>query len=154
MQQFDGLGAIRSMDYVILLCDDLSKMKKFYDRVFKFQIEDEEPGLWVGYRVGTLFIGLRPRGRAYDGPRVPAESASVQLSFRVPPADVDIAYELLLSKGVEVIEKPTNQHWPHRTLFFQDPEGNIIEIYADIHPKEMAESPTGNHGLIHANVSR
>ena len=148
MKGVTGLGAIRSMDYVILLCDDLNKMKRFYDEVFDFQIEDEEPGIWLGYRVGAMFLGLRPRGRAYDGLGIPDKSASIQLSFRVPPADVDNAYDSLISKGIEVIEKPTNQDWPHRTLFFQDPEGNIIEIYADIHPRDMASNPTGVHSMI------
>ena len=148
MKDITGFGAIRSMDYVILLCDDLEKMKCFYNDVFDFQVEDEEPGLWTGYRVGTLFLGLRPRGRAYDGPSVPEKSASIQLSFRVPPADVDIAYESLISKGIEVIEKPTNQDWPHRTLFFSDPEGNIIEVFSDIHPRDLAPRPTGVHKLV------
>lgn len=143
-----GFSAIRSMDFVIILCDDLEKMRKFYSEVFGFQIEDEEPGLWVGFRVGTLFLGLRPRGRPYDGPPSASSSASVQLSFRVPPADVDIAYESLNEKGIEVIEKPRSQEWYHRTLFFADPENNIIEIYADIHPNEAASTPSGMHKLV------
>ncbi len=97
------------MGYVKVLCDDLEKMKCFYNDIFDFHIEDEEPGLRVGCRVGTLFLGLRPRGRAYDGQSAPTNSASIQLSFRVSPADVDIAYESLSSKGIKVIERPTNQ---------------------------------------------
>lgn len=143
-----GLGAIRSMDYVILLCDDLDKMKRFYVDVFNFQIEDEEAGKWVGFRVGTLFLGLRPRGRSYDGPRINEEAAAIQLSFRVPPVDVDIAYQTLKTKGIDVIEPPTNQDWAHRTLFFSDPENNVIEIFADIHPKEMALAPSGVHHIM------
>jgi catechol 2,3-dioxygenase-like lactoylglutathione lyase family enzyme len=27
---------------------------------------------------------------------------------------------------------PTDQPWGHRTLFFRDPDGNVLEIYADI----------------------
>ena len=148
MEAKTGLGAIRSMDYVILLCDDIEKMKRFYLNVFDFELEDEKPGIWVGFRVGSLYLGLRPRGRKYDGLQFPETSAAVQLSFRVPPADVDAAFEDLKEKGVEAIERPTNQDWAHRTLFLHDPEYNIIEIYADIHPRETASSPTGNHSLV------
>ena len=148
MEAKTGLAAIRSLDYVILLCEDFKKMERFYRDVFSFQIEDEQPGIWVGFRVGTLFLALRPRGRKYDGPRMSDTSATIQLSFRVPPADVDAAYRELREKGVNVIEEPTNQDWPHRTLFVRDPENNIIEIFADIHPREMAASPTGAHALI------
>jgi len=100
------------------------------------------------FRVGTLYLGLRLRGRAYDGPSVPRAAASIQISFRVPPADVDRAYERLVEYGVNVIEPPTNQHCPHRTLFFRDPENNIIEIFADIHPSETLAEPSGRHQIV------
>ncbi len=147
MEARTGLGAIRSMDYVILLCDDIEKTKWFYLDVLGFEVEDEEPGVWVGFRVGTLYLGLRPRGRSYDGARSPETSAGAQLSFRVPPADVDTAFEELIEKGIDIIEKPTNQNWTHRTMFLHDPEFNIIEIYADIHPRETMPEPSGVHSL-------
>ena len=143
-----GLGAIRSLDYVIVLCDDLEKMKQFYKSLFGFRIEEEKPGGLISFRVGTLFLCLRPRGRQYDGPAIPERSASIQLSFRVPPADVDLAHKTLEERGVQIIEAPTNQDWPHRTLFFRDPENNAIEIFADIHPRETLRAPTGMHLLV------
>lgn len=148
MSNFSGFGAIRSLDYVILLCDDLDKMELFYSALFQFQVDESTNGGMVFFRVGTLFLGLRRRGRAYDGPAVPSNSASIQLSFRVPPADVDLAYEKLEEQGLDVIEGPTNQDWCHRTLFFRDPENNIIEIFADIHPRETLDEPSGVHLLV------
>ncbi|MEM9279533.1 MAG: VOC family protein [Pseudomonadota bacterium] len=148
MSEYNGFGAIRSLDYVILLCDDLEKMDKFYSGLFQFQVDESTHGRMVFFRVGTLFLGLRKRGRAYDGPSVPGNSASIQLSFRVPPADVDLAYEALVGQGIDVIEAPTNQDWCHRTLFFRDPENNIIEIFADIHPRETLDKPSGAHLLV------
>lgn len=123
-------------------------MKQFYRDVLGFKIEDEAPGTWVGFRVGALYLGLRPRGRTYDGGQIQKTSASAQLSFRVPPADVDIAFEELTQKGIEVIEKPTNQDWTHRTMFLREPEYNIIEIYADIHPQDTLLEPSGVHLLV------
>ena len=38
----------------------------------------------------------------------------------------------LISNEVETLEEPRQQDWGHKTLFFKDPEGNILEIYADI----------------------
>jgi glyoxylase I family protein len=146
MEGNSGINAIRSIDYVIVLCDDLEKMKRFYIDVFNFCIE-EETDHWIAFRVGTLFLGLRPRGRPYDGSKIPNMSAAIQLSFRVPPADVDLAYQALKTKNIDVIESPTNQDWPHRTLFFSDPENNILEIFADIHPNDTAAAPSGHHLL-------
>jgi catechol-2,3-dioxygenase len=33
---------------------------------------------------------------------------------------------------VKILEPPQDKDYGHRTLFFKDPEGNILEIYADI----------------------
>ncbi|WP_299849428.1 VOC family protein [uncultured Roseovarius sp.] len=143
-----GFDAIRGLGYVFILCDDIDKMKRFYQDLFRFRIEEETPGLMVEFRVGSLFLGLRPRGRHYDGPRAPKQSASVQLSFRVPPSDVDIAYETLRAQNIDVIEPPTNQDWPHRTLYFRDPENNILEVFADIHVQETISTPSGVHQLV------
>lgn len=148
MNKFSGFRAIRSVDYVIVLCDDLEKMWAFYEKLFDFVIEEDFPDRMVFFRVGTLYLGLRRRGRAYDGPSVPADAASIQISFRVPPADVDASHETLLENGIDVIEPPTNQDWTHRTLFFCDPEHNIIEIFADIHPDETLDKPSGVHELM------
>lgn len=147
MTENTGFGAIRSLDYVFVLCDDLQTMRTFYTETFGFRIEEEVPGKMVVFRVGSLFLGLRLRGRSYDGPANPNASASVQISFRVPPADVDIAYQKIKAFDVNLIEEPTNQEWTHRTLYFRDPENNIVEVFADIHPRDTLQSPSGVHQL-------
>jgi glyoxylase I family protein len=99
----------------------------------KFPIETDRPN-WVSFRVGTALLTLRPRGKwavCDDGKSVPG-SAAVQLAFRVPPAAVDACHAELVAKGVPFLRGPTDlPDWRHRTLFFRDPEDNIIEIYAE-----------------------
>lgn len=150
MNENNGLNAIRSLDYIFILCDDLNKMKRFFIDIFDFHIEEEMEGQWIVFRVGSMFLALRARGgsadgRPYDGPEIPEKSASVHISFRVPPADVDIAYEALKAKGVDIIEKPTDQDFTHRTLYFSDPENNVLEIFAEIHPRHTASASSGFH---------
>jgi catechol 2,3-dioxygenase-like lactoylglutathione lyase family enzyme len=59
-------------------------------------------------------------------------AAAVQLAFRVPPPAVDACHAELVAKGVPILRSPTDlPDWRHRTLFFRDPEDNIIEIYAE-----------------------
>jgi len=124
------LNHIRNLDYVVLLCEDVSQMKAFYHETLGFPIyRDWED--WIEMRVGNVLLTLRRRGRPYDGDKHP-NSASVQLAFRVMPKEVDECYAELVQKQVEMIEPPRDQDYGHRTLFFKDPEGNILEIYADI----------------------
>lgn len=128
-----GLGSIRAIDYTLLLCDDLPTMQRFYAEILGFELHEEVPGLWASFRVGTTLLALRRRGRPYDGPGHDG-SASVQLAFRVPPADVAVAADQLVTAGVELLEPVQDHAFGHRTLFVADPEHNVIEIYAEIEP--------------------
>ena len=127
-----GSGAVNlyTLNYVILLCEELAPMKAFYHEVLGLPIERDWEG-WVELRIGAVLLTLRPRGRPYDGPGTTA-SAGVQLAFRVEPPEVETWYTVLLQKQVEIFEPPRDQDYGHRTLFFKDPEGNILEIYAEI----------------------
>jgi catechol 2,3-dioxygenase-like lactoylglutathione lyase family enzyme len=124
------LTHIRNLDYVVLLCNDPARMKAFYHGILGFPISRDWED-WIEMRVSTLLPTLRKRGRPYDGEKYP-NSAGVQLAFRVAPHEVDSCHTELLDKQVEIIEPPRDQDYGHRTLFFKDPEGNILEIYADI----------------------
>jgi catechol-2,3-dioxygenase len=125
------LKSIRNLDYVVLLCDDIQGMKQFYHEIMGFPIY-RDWGSWIEMRVGAVLLALRLRGRPYDGPSFQPHSAAVQLAFRVTPAEVDTCYTELREHGVEILEPPTSKEFGHKTLFFKDPEGNVLEIYADI----------------------
>ena len=124
------LSRIRSLDYVVLLCEDLAAMRAFYEGVLGFRLHRELQD-WVEMELGSTLLTLRPRGRPYDGGKLP-NSAGVQLAFRVLPEEVDACYRELLEKQVDILEPPRDWEYGHRTLFFKDPEGNILEIYADL----------------------
>ena len=97
-----GISAIRNVDYVILLCEDVQKMKRFYHNVLDFELEENNPH-WVKLRVGTCALTLRPRGRWRgweDGP-IPKHSAAVQLAFCVAYHQVDACHEQLVERGVD-----------------------------------------------------
>jgi len=126
---------IRNLDYVILLCEDLPRMKVFYHEILGFPIY-RDWGDWLEMQVGAVLLTLRRRGRPYDGVKYDGAklpgSAGVQLAFRVAPAEVDACHFELVQNRVEIIDAPRNQDYGHRTVFFKDPEGNILEIYADL----------------------
>jgi len=127
-----SLGGICNLDYTILLCSRMEETRAFYRDVMKFPIETDRKN-WVSFRVGAALLTLRPRGWSVcdDGQAVQG-SAAVQLAFRVPPPAVDACHAELVAKGVPIVRGPTDlPDWRHRTLFFRDPEGNIIEIYAE-----------------------
>ena len=125
------LTAVQQLNYVIVLCDDLVRMKAFYRDLFAFPV-DSESETSLALQAGSVLLGLRQRTRDYDGRGVRPEVPGVQLAFRVSPAEVDQCYHQLIAKGVTIVDPPTDQPRGHRTVYFTDPEGNILEVYAEI----------------------
>lgn len=128
-----GIDQIRSVDHTVILCTRLAETRRFYRDVMGFAIEVDREH-WVSFRVGGTLLSLRQRGPwavCDDGPSMPG-SAAVQLAFRVPPPAIESCHAELIARGVPILRGPTDiPHSRHRTLFFRDPEGNILEIYAE-----------------------
>jgi lactoylglutathione lyase len=129
-----SLKDIHNIDYAVLLCRNLKATRSFYKDVMGFALEHDSEN-WVSFRVGATLLTLRPRGRSPaggdDGPAAPG-SAAIQLAFRVPPPAVDRCHAELVANDVPIVRPPTDlPSWRHRTLFFRDPEDNLIEIYAE-----------------------
>jgi catechol 2,3-dioxygenase-like lactoylglutathione lyase family enzyme len=124
--------AIRAIDYSVILVRDMAAMRRFYEGVLGFPLTRELSPGWIEYRVGANTLALaRPSRTAGDAP-TPAGSASLQLAFKVSPPDVDRCADELVRKGIALLEPPKNHSFGHRTVFFRDPDGNLLEVYAEI----------------------
>jgi len=124
--------AIRAVDYTVILVRDMAAMRRFYEGVLCFSLTRELSAGWIEYQIGGNTLALARPGRTAKDAPVPKGSASLQLAFRVGAEDVDRCAEELKRHGVDLLEPPTNQPFGHRTLFFRDPDGNLLEVYAEI----------------------
>lgn len=127
-----ALASIRSMDYVVIFARNLPAMRHFYETVLRFALERELFPQWIEYRVGATLLALTQKGVLFDDPDPPAGAAALQLAFRVTPDRVAACARELEFADVSILRGVEDQPWGHRTLFFRDPDGNIIEIYADL----------------------
>jgi catechol 2,3-dioxygenase-like lactoylglutathione lyase family enzyme len=124
--------AIRAIDYTVIFVRDMTAMRRFYEDVLCFSLARELSPGWIEYQIGGNTLALaRPSRTSADTP-TPVGSASLQLAFKVSPPEVDQCADELLSHGVTLVSPPTNQSFGHRTLFFRDPDGNLLEVYAEI----------------------
>ncbi len=124
--------AIRAIDYTVIFARDMKAMRRFYEDILGFPLERELSPDWIEYRVGTNTLALAtPRRTAADA-SMPAGSASLQLAFKVSALEVDQCAAELVRQGVDLLSPPTDQAFGHRTLFFRDPDGNLLEMFADI----------------------
>lgn len=123
---------IRSLDYTVIFARDIHAMREFYGKTLGFPMHRELSPNWVEYRVGSQLLALTQRGGLFDDPAPPLGALSLQLAFRVAPSEVVTCAAILEERGVHIVSGPTDRSFGHRTLFFRDPDGNVLEIYAEI----------------------
>jgi lactoylglutathione lyase len=127
------LRAIRALDYTVVFVRDMAAMRRFYTEVMRFELYFElGGGKWVELRVGNNILALSEPGLIVADRPPPVGSASLQLAFRVRREEVDACEAALRAANVTIVAPATDQPFGHRTLFFRDPDGNLLEIYADI----------------------
>lgn len=124
--------AIRAIDYTVVFVRDMAAMRRFYEDVLGFALSRELSPDWIEYQIGGNTLALAtPKRTAGDAP-TPKGSASLQLAFKVAVSEVDQCADELVRHKVDLLSPPTNQAFGHRTLFFRDPDGNLLEVFADI----------------------
>lgn len=126
------MQAIRQLDYTVIFARDLTAMRHFYEKIMRFPVDRTLGEWWIEYRIGSNVLALTQRGPLFQDEPTPKGALSLQLAFRVPPTMVDRCADYLRQHDIDILLPPTDQSWGHRTTFFRDPDGNVLEIYADI----------------------
>lgn len=132
MNNPSSFKAIRAIDYTVIFVRDMAAMRRFYEDIIGLALLRELSPNWLEYQLGGNTLALAKPSLTASDPPTPAGSASLQLAFKVSAADVDACADELLRKGVALVSPPTDRPFGHRTLFFRDPDGNLLEIYAEI----------------------
>jgi catechol 2,3-dioxygenase-like lactoylglutathione lyase family enzyme len=132
--------AIKAIDYTVIFVRDMAAMRRFYADVLGFPLIRELSPRWIEYRVGpnTLALAMPGGSRTAGDAPIPNGTAALQLAFKVAPAEVDLCADELVRHGVALVEPPKDQPFGHRTLFFRDPDGNLLEVYAEIWTPRIA----------------
>jgi catechol 2,3-dioxygenase-like lactoylglutathione lyase family enzyme len=131
-QPASPFNAIRAIDYTVIFVRDMAAMRRFYQDVLGLSLQRELSPNWLEYQFGGNTLALAKPSLTASDPPTPTGSASLQLAFKVSAADVDACADELLRQGVTLVSPPTDRAFGHRTLFFRDPDGNLLEMFAEI----------------------
>ena len=133
---------IRPLDvaHVNLNVTDLEKAEKFYTEILGLHVSGKREGsiVWMNfgqYREGDdlafhdVALFQVPHGQPEDYRK---RAGLNHAAFRLrTPEEVDQAAEFLKSKGVKVLKGPlTHSEDQDRFLYFEDPDGNVLELVA------------------------
>ena len=123
--KLDGFG---------IFVKDMALMIRFYRDVLGFEIkEDENTSNVFLEKDGTLFLLYRRTDFEKMTNRLFGYANAVNGHYEIALsvenyAEVDAAFQTVISKGATPILEPTTEPWGQRTCYIADPEGNLIEI--------------------------
>jgi catechol 2,3-dioxygenase-like lactoylglutathione lyase family enzyme len=118
---------LKSIPYVIVLCEDLERSIKFYEDYFNLSLLSKKDD-WAEFDTGHPIFALHKRGRWGDDISSP-EVPGTLVAFEVETGQVDALHQNLKRKGIVMIGEPVNQPWGVRAAYFKDPDGNLVEIF-------------------------
>lgn len=120
---------IDRIDHIVLTVHDLERTIAFYSRVLGM-----EPVTFAGGRRGLAFgrqkLNLHQAGREFEPKALAPAPGAIDICFisETPLAEV---IARLKAEGVVVIEGPvdkTGALGPMKSVYFRDPDGNLIEV--------------------------
>ena len=121
--QIDGL------DHLVLTVADVGRTRDFYERVLGM-----EPVVFGEGRHALAFgsqkINLHEAGREFEPKAAVPTPGSADLCF-LANASVAEVVEHLQANDVEILEGPvgrTGATGPIKSVYFRDPDGNLIEV--------------------------
>ena len=126
---------IDRIDHVVLTVFDVDRTIDFYARVLGM-----EPVTFAGGRRGLSFgrqkLNLHQAGREFEPKALKPAPGAIDLCFitETPLAQVT---ESLKDNGVAIIQGPvdkTGAMGPIKSVYFRDPDGNLIEVSNYLEP--------------------
>lgn len=110
---------------------DLAKMEDFYTRIMSLSVSDR--GYVERYRGNIVFLSANPEIHHQlilcEGRHEGSPSTVNQLSFTVRSLqELKEMHRRVLSEGIESKPRSHGNAW---SIYFNDPEGNNVEVYLD-----------------------
>jgi catechol 2,3-dioxygenase-like lactoylglutathione lyase family enzyme len=124
------LGRTPRLVNTCVITKNVTQLVRFYEAILMLKARRSgENYAEFPTGVGVLAIFSAEAQEKYiPGSAEALENKSVILEFRV--ADVDQEYRRLQSLVKTWVKPPSTQPWGTRSVYFRDPDGNLIDFYA------------------------
>lgn len=131
-----ALALLQFIDHVAITVADVERTTRFYDKLFGAEVPfDHAPDGRTLVRTviigGAVRINVHQLGNGIDLVAAKPTPGSVDICFRFG-GPIAQAEQLLKDHGIAIVEGPAprldNQGKPAQSVYFHDPDGNLIEL--------------------------
>jgi catechol 2,3-dioxygenase-like lactoylglutathione lyase family enzyme len=120
---------MKPFNSVCIVTQDVARLRDFYQAVLQQEPQGDTVFAWFASPRADLALYSQANTELMaPGCMAGAGYGGVVLEFGVE--DVDAEYERLLQLNIPIVKPPTTQPWGIRSVWFRDPDGNIINFNA------------------------
>jgi catechol 2,3-dioxygenase-like lactoylglutathione lyase family enzyme len=122
---------MRRFNGVCIVTPDVRRLRDFYHAVLQIDAQGDDAFVAFSTSGAALSIfSVQGMETMAPGSMSGAGTGSYILEFEVDKVDEE--YARLTALGVVVVKPPTTQPWGRRSVWFRDPDGNIVNFYTNI----------------------
>ncbi|MFT3890277.1 MAG: VOC family protein [Anaerolineales bacterium] len=122
---------MKKLKSICLITPDVQGLCDFYAHMLEVTPEGDRTFATISTPEISLSISsTQLTENMAPGLEINSRGGNCFLEFEVD--DVDMEYERLRTLNVEVVKLPTTQPWGLRSVWFRDPQGNLINFYARV----------------------
>lgn len=117
---------------ICLITANVDQLVNFYEGVLGMRAQ-RSGGQYAEFHTGVGVLAIfsgEAQEKYIPGSADAAKNRSAILEFRV--TNVDHEYERLQPLVKTWVKKPTTQPWGTRSIYFRDPDGNLVDFYAPV----------------------
>jgi catechol 2,3-dioxygenase len=144
---------IRRVGHLVLRVKDMERSRRFFEEVLHFPVVAQNERGMVFFSTDVAdnhhMLALVPSKEGAAMPQ-PEAIGMQHVSFELASfAELKEAYRVFKEKGVNICY--TTYHGISKSIYFNDPDGNMLEVYCNVPPEEYRKSvpnPYSRYGSI------
>jgi catechol 2,3-dioxygenase-like lactoylglutathione lyase family enzyme/predicted SnoaL-like aldol condensation-catalyzing enzyme len=121
---------MKRFNSICIITQDIQKLCKFYQEVLQLEPNGDE--IFATFPTeGAVLSIFTEQGMEEMAPNSMTDAGYGGNALEFEVDDVDEEYNRLAKLGIPIIKPPTTQPWGLRSVWFRDPDGNIVNFYAN-----------------------
>jgi catechol 2,3-dioxygenase-like lactoylglutathione lyase family enzyme len=116
---------------ICLVTRDVLRLRSFYAAILQVEVKGDDTFTMLSTQGAALSI-FTETGMERMAPGSMQHSGCGRYTLEFEVEDVDWEFERLKALDVSFVKPPTTQTWGRRSVWFRDPDGNIINFFAHV----------------------